>query len=141
MSGATWVITTNPARSAQGRATTFVRNLRKLRAIRLALPEGTEKIAWGAPTFRVRDKLFAHFRDDHHGDGRIALWCKAPEGVQASLVDADPERFFVPPYVGPSGWLGVRLEGDVNWDQVSDLVEQGYRMTAPRRLCAQLDAD
>jgi len=113
--------------------------LERTRSICLALPEATEKEAWGAPTFRVRDKLFVHYRENHHGDGRVAIWCKARDGVQETLVDADPKRFFVPPYVGHKGWIGVRLEGRVDWSQVSDLLEESYRMTAPKRLLAALD--
>lgn len=114
--------------------------LEKVRRICRSLPEATEKVAWGAPTFRVRDKLFAHYRENHHGDGRVALWCKASDGVQELLVDSDPERFFVPPYVGPSGWVGVRLERDrVDWDGVAALLEEAWRLTAPKRLRAQFE--
>ncbi len=115
--------------------------LTRLRAICLALPETSEKIAWGAPTFRVRDKMFAMFLDNHHGDGRVALWGKATLGVQEILVGAAPERFFVPPYVGHKGWIGVRLEGTaVDWDEVADLMADAYRLAAPKRLAAQLAA-
>ena len=114
--------------------------LARLRVICLALPEATEKIAWGEPTFRVREKMFAMFTDNHHGDGRVALWCKAPPGVQEILVGAAPDRFFVPPYVGHKGWIGVRLDIKVDWAEVTDLVGDSYRMTAPKRLLAQLDA-
>ena len=80
--------------------------------------------------------MFSH---DHHGDGRTALWLNAEEGVQALLVQADPERFFVPPYVGPKGWVGVSLGGSVDWKEVASLVEDAYRTTAPARLAAALD--
>lgn len=113
--------------------------LERLRAICLALPEATEKEAWGAPTFRVRDKMFAMFLDNHHGDDRVAIWCKAPPEVQGMLVSADARRFFVPPYVGHKGWVGVRLDLDVDWDEVAGIVEDGYRMSAPKRLIALLD--
>lgn len=113
----------------------------RLRQICLALPEATEKIAWGEPTFRVGGtKMFAMFTDNHHGDGRVALWCKAPPGVQEMLVGAAPQRFYVPPYVGHKGWIGVRLDLKVDWIEIADLVEDAYRMTAPKRLVAQLDA-
>ena len=112
--------------------------LSRLRKVCLALPEATEKVAWGEPTFRVRDKIFAMFTDNHHGDGRVALWCKAPPGVQEVLVGADPRRFYVPPYVGHKGWVGVRLDVKVDWDEVSDLVKDSYLMTAPKRLAALL---
>jgi hypothetical protein len=110
-----------------------------LRAICLSLPEVSEKEAWGTPTFRVRGKMFAMYVDDHHGDGRRALWCKAPLGIQEMLVDADARRFFVPPYVGPKGWIGVRLDlAGTDWSEISDIVRDGYRAVAPARLVADL---
>ena len=109
----------------------------RLRAICLALPEATEQETWGAPTYRVRAKIFAMPRGD---DGRLAVWCKAPPGAQAVLVGSDPARFFAPPYVGHRGWIGVRLDGDeTDWGEVTELVTQSYRMTAPKRLVAHLD--
>jgi len=114
-------------------------HLARFRRLCLALPEAHEKEVWGAPTFRVRNKLFAHYRNNHHGDGRVAAWCRALHDDQQQLVEADPERFFVPPYVGPSGWVGVRLDRTPDWGVVSDVVEHAYRLTAPARLVAQLD--
>ena len=114
-------------------------HLARLRRVCLALPEVREKEAWGAPTFRVNDKLFVHYRNNHHGDGRIAAWCKFLPEDQMDLVESDPERFFVPPYVGPSGWVGVRLDKKPDWSVVSAVVEQGYRLVAPKRLLAQLE--
>ena len=114
-------------------------HLARFRKVCLALPEAHEKIAWGAPTFRVRDKLFAHYRNNHHGDGRVAAWLKALPEDQEQLVAADPERFFVPPYVGPRGWVGVRLDRKVQWGMVADLTARAYRLTAPPRLAALLD--
>ena len=110
--------------------------LGRLRTICLALPEATEKEAWGDPTFRVRDKIFAMRKV---GDGRLSVWCKAPPGAQGILVDSDSERFFVPPYVGHHGWIGVRLDVEIDWDELADIVEESYRMTAPKRLAALLD--
>ena len=107
-----------------------------LREVCLALPEATEQETWGDPTFRVRGKIFAMHQ---RGDGRPAVWCKAPAGAQGVLVGADPARFFVPPYVGHHGWIGVRLDAGIEWDEVADLVEESYRMTAPKRLAALLD--
>jgi hypothetical protein len=78
--------------------------------------------------------------DNHHGDGRLALWVAAPPGVQGLLVAQEPERFFVPAYVGPRGWLGVRLDVDVDWDEIAQILEDAYRTVAPARLVAQLDA-
>src|SRR5438309_398242 len=106
-----------------------------LRRICLALPEVSEVEAWGDPTFRVRNKIFATHKI---GDGRASLWCKAPPGDQQILVSAAPERIFVPPYIGHHGWIGDRLDVAVDWDEVADLVETSYRLTAPRSLVARL---
>jgi phosphoribosylglycinamide formyltransferase-1 len=91
-------------------------------------------------TFRIRKKIMAYYLYDHHGDGRIALWCKAAPGEQESLLAKDPRRFFVPPYVGPGGWVGMRLDlATVDWGLVAYLVGMAYRLTAPRRLVARLE--
>jgi len=103
----------------------------KLRQICLALPEAEEREAWGDPTFRVRDKIFAM---EKRGDGRVAVWCKAPPGSQAVLVGADPGRFFVPPYVGPKGWIGMRLDRRPDWDEVAAIIRRSYGLIAPRKL-------
>jgi hypothetical protein len=108
--------------------------LARLRELCLALPETSEKEAWGTPTFRVRGKMFAMFSDDHHGDGRLAVWCKAPLGAQEALVEADPQHFFRPPYVGPSGWVGVHLDKGLAWDEIADILDEGWRTAAPKRL-------
>ncbi len=117
------------------------RPLTRLRKLCLALPEAHEVEAWGEPTFRVRNKLFAMYTDanNHHGNGHAAVWCKAAPGNQALMVRAAPERFFVPPYVGPSGWIGVRLDGVVDWTEVGALLRDAYRLTAPKRLRVLLD--
>jgi hypothetical protein len=117
------------------------RPLTRLRRLCLALPESHEVEAWGEPTFRVRNKLFAMYAapNNHHGRGRPAVWCKAAPGNQEIMVRAEPERFFVPPYVGPSGWVGVYLDSNVDWTEVATLLEDSYRLTAPKRLLAQLD--
>jgi hypothetical protein len=107
--------------------------LTRVRKTCLALPETTEKIAWGAPTFRVKEKLFVMFADDHHGDGRTAIWVKAAPGMQEALIEANAEHFFRPPYVGPSGWIGVRLDTGIDWDVVSGLVRDGWLEAAPKR--------
>jgi len=113
--------------------------LDQLRQICLALPEALEKGGVADHTFRVRDKIFAMYLNNHHGDGRVAMWCKAPEGLQRDLVQSDPDRFFAPPYVGRHGWIGIRFDGMVDWQEVAGLVEDAYRMTAPKRLTALLD--
>jgi hypothetical protein len=113
--------------------------LEQLRAICLSFPETVEAGGVVEHTFRVRDKIFAMYLDDHHGDGRLAMWCKAPRGLQEALVVDDPERFFVPPYVGVHGWVGVHLNRDPDWDYIAELAEDAYRMTAPKRLLKHLD--
>jgi hypothetical protein len=113
--------------------------LERLRAICLALPEATEKEAWGDPTWRVRDRIFAMQKGNYEG-GRPSVWVKAPEGAQEALVAEDPDRFFVPPYVGGKGWIGVHLDTHaVEWDELADLVADSYRLIAPKRLAALLD--
>jgi len=114
--------------------------LNAVRRICLGLPEVTERLSHGAPTFFVRDKTtFVMFHDDHHGDGRLALWCAAPPGVQAELVRTEPDRFFRPPYVGNRGWIGVRLDVAPDWDEITGIVTEAFRCVAPKRLVAQLD--
>jgi len=112
--------------------------LDRVRGICLALPEATEGGGVGNPSWRVRDKIFAMRHDAHAGTWGI--WCKAPPGAQQALVGGDPERFFRPPYVGVHGWIGISLAADQDWDFVADLIEDAYRMTAPKRLSALLDA-
>jgi hypothetical protein len=118
------------------------RTLSRIRGICLALPETSERPSHGAPTFFVRGKrAFVTVLTNHHGDGRFAIWCAAPAGLQRSLVEADPERFFVPPYVGHRGWLGVRLDRGVDWDELTGLCEDAYGNVAPAKLveAARLD--
>jgi hypothetical protein len=111
------------------------RVLRRIRKICLALPEVSERLSHGAPTFFVRGKkAFLMVLTDHHGDGRFAIWCAAPTGMQSMLVDADPERFFVPPYVGHRGWLGVRLDRGMHWDELEGIAEDAYAEVAPAKL-------
>jgi hypothetical protein len=114
--------------------------LLRLRKVCLALPEAHEVEAWGEPTFRVRNKLFAMYAapNNHHGGGRPAVWCKAAPGNQVLMVRAEPERYFVPPYVGPSGWVGVWLDRRPRWTVVADLMRDSYRLVAPRKLAALL---
>ena len=111
------------------------RTLEKLREIALGLPETSERLSHGAPSFFVREKrCFLMVLTNHHGDGRFAIWCAAGEGVQQMLVDADPERFFVPPYVGHRGWLGVRLDRKLDWNELAGIVEDAYAEVAPANL-------
>jgi hypothetical protein len=111
------------------------RVLERLRAICLGLPETSERQSHGAPTFFVRGKrAFVMVLTDHHGDGRFAIWCAAPAGVQGLLTESDPEKFFVPPYVGHRGWLGVRLDRGLDWDELAGIVEDAYAEVAPAKL-------
>jgi hypothetical protein len=111
------------------------RTLERIRKICLALPETSERLSHGAPTFFVRGKrAFVMVLTNHHGDGRFALWCAAEAGVQTMLVEADPERFFVPPYVGHRGWLGVRLDRGLDWNEIAGIAEDAYAEVAPARL-------
>jgi hypothetical protein len=111
------------------------KTLARLRKICLALPEASERLSHGAPTFFVRDKrAFLMVLTDHHGDGRFAIWCAAGEGVQGMLVEADPEKFFVPPYVGHRGWLGVRLDVGPDWNELAGIAEDAYAEVAPAKL-------
>jgi hypothetical protein len=111
------------------------RTLERIREICLALPETSERLSHGAPTFFVRGKrAFVMVLTDHHGDGRFALWCAAEDGVQEMLVEVDPERFFRPPYVGHRGWLGVRLDRGLDWNEIAGIAEDAYAEVAPAGL-------
>lgn len=103
----------------------------RLRTICLALPEATEVLMRRGPTFRVADRIFAW---DRPWRGAASVWCKVPPGSQAVLVGADPARFFVPPFVGTKGWIGVRLDDTTDWDEVTALVRRSHRLIAPPRL-------
>lgn len=111
-------------------ATLLAKVTARLREICLALPETTEVEAWGDPTFRTGGKIFAMIKC---GDGRISVWCKAPEGSQDVLVGAEPETFFVPPYVGHKGWVGMRLDANPDWKDVATLVERSFELIRPKR--------
>jgi predicted DNA-binding protein (MmcQ/YjbR family) len=107
----------------------------RLRSICLALPEAEERETWGHPTFRVRDKIFVTAGS---GEGRPSFTCKAPPGSQMVLVGADPDRFYVPAYVGSKGWVGMRIDKNPDWDEVATLVRRSYCLVAPKRLAAQV---
>jgi hypothetical protein len=118
------------------------RILAEVRELSLALPETSERLSHGAPTFFVRGKrAFLMVLMNHHGDGRFAIWCAAPAGLQQTLVEADPERFFVPPYVGHRGWLGFRLDQRLDRDELAGIVEDAYAEVAPARLVEQARPD
>ena len=126
-----------PSRSSRPptRATVLVR----LRAICLALPEANEKISHGEPTWRAgKGRVFAMLDDHHHGAPHLSVWLPQPLGRQEELIDADPDLFFRPPYVGPSGWVGVVLDSDPDWALVASLIEDAFRLVARPKLVAQL---
>ena len=107
----------------------------QLRRLCLALPQATEQAMKRGPTYRIADKIFAM---DRSVDGGVTVWCKVPAGSQALMIEAAPQLFFVPPYVGPKGWIGMRLEPRSDWTEVTRLVRQSYRLIAPRKLAALL---
>jgi hypothetical protein len=115
--------------------------LDRLREIIEPWPETSEKLSHGSPTWWGGKKTFATYHDGHYDEGRRAVWIKAADGAQETLIAADPERFYRPKYLGPSGWVGVRLEGKVDWNELRTLLLDGYRLVAPKRALAQLDGD
>ena len=114
--------------------------VQRLREICMALPEIQERLSHGEPTWFVRGKkTVASLDDHHHGADHLAFWCPAPPGVQREMVEQEPRRFFSPPYVGGRGWLGVRIDNGPDWDEVAQIIEDAYRMVAPKKLIALLD--
>ena len=116
--------------------------LDRLRGLCLALPEAHEVEAWGEPTFRVKNKMFATYASsgNHHGAGRPGVWIKSAAVTQDMLVRAEPARYFVPPYVGKSGWVGAYLDKRPDWETIGDLLRDAYRLAAPKKLVTTLDA-
>ena len=123
-------VSTHPAKK---RTAESKRVIAKLRTICMALPGTTEVLAWGEPTFRVRNKIYAQVDDHHHGSAHVSVWLPAPEGAQAALIDAEPDRIFRPPYVGHKGWIAAILDGDCNWAMVEALVGQAHALIAGSR--------
>ncbi|WP_117215768.1 MmcQ/YjbR family DNA-binding protein [Allorhizocola rhizosphaerae] len=111
----------------------------RLRALCLALPEVSERLSHGEPTWFIRGKKTFVTLADHHHDDRFGFWCAAEPGAQEALVASDPSRYFRPPYVGHRGWLGVYLDVPVDWDEIAELVTDAYRAVAPKKLSALLD--
>jgi hypothetical protein len=115
-----------------------VSELERVRELCLALPEVTERLSHGSPAWFVRDKkTFVMFWDDHHGDGRLALWCAAPPGMQEALVAGEPSHYFRPPYVGHRGWVGVCLNRGLDWNEIAGAIEDAYASVAPASLVAR----
>lgn len=108
--------------------------LEQVRAVCLGLPESSEKLSHGAPCFFVAKKAIVYFHDDHHGDGRLCIWCAAPEGAQEMLVDAAPDQYFRPPYVGHRGWLGVHLNTGIEHEELAGAIEDAFLTVAPKRV-------
>ena len=109
--------------------------LARVRKLCLALPETSERLSHGAPTFFVRANApFVMFLDNHHGDGRLALWCAAARGVGEVLVASSPTHYFVPPYVGHLGWVGIRLDRGLAWARITEAIEDAYLARAPNAL-------
>lgn len=118
------------------------RALTRLRKLCLALPEAREVEAWGEPAFRVKT-IFAMYAgpSNHHGAGRESVWVKANKTNQALMLAAAPDRFFVPPYVGPFGWIGIYLDSaKSDWDELAELLRDAWRMSVPKKLLAAHDA-
>ncbi|MBS0422434.1 MAG: MmcQ/YjbR family DNA-binding protein [Proteobacteria bacterium] len=111
-----------------------------VREVCLSFPEAVEVISHGSPDFRVRGKTFASYVVNHHGDGRVALWLNSPAGAQDHYSKSQPRHFFVPPYVGPRGWLGVHLNKGLSWQRVAELVRQAYEKVAPPALAKSIGA-
>jgi hypothetical protein len=112
--------------------------IEQVRELCLSLPETSERVSHGNVTFFARKKVFAYHLDDHHGDGRLALWLAAPAGMQEALIAGDPEVYFRPPYVGHRGWIGVRLDRGLEWDAVAGALEESYCEVAPPALVKRL---
>ena len=121
------------------------RVLKRVRKICLALPESSERLSHGEPTFFVGakngkgGKVFVSIVNNHHGDGIVGITFPAEPGAQATMIEADPRRFYRPPYVGPSGWVGMRLDVAIDWEEVAEIAEESWRLVAPKRIAAALD--
>lgn len=114
-------------------------HLERVRKVCLALPEVEEKLSHDAPTFFVKKKVFVMFADNHHNDGRIAIWCAASAEIQQALIEAEPDKFFRPPYVGVRGWIGINLD-QVDDTELASHIRQAWLMIAPAKLHAALNA-
>jgi hypothetical protein len=110
-----------------------------VRAICLGLPGVTERLSHGAPAFFAGKQFVMLWPDGHHDHHFPHLWCAAPPGAQDDLISTEPDRFFRPPYVGGRGWIGVRLDGEIDWDELSAICTEAFRAVAPRKLVAGLD--
>jgi predicted DNA-binding protein (MmcQ/YjbR family) len=115
------------------------RRLTRLTAICLALPEAVRETMGDHAAFTVRGKKFAYFLNDHHGDGIVSVCFRTEPGENAVLLASDADRFYSPAYIGPRGWVGLRLDrGEIDWNEVTDFVTDSYRLAAPKRLAVQI---
>jgi hypothetical protein len=111
----------------------------RIRELCLSLPGTSERTSHGAPTFFIQDKKsFVQYHQNHHGDGKIALWCAAPSGVQMMLVESQPTIYYIPAYVGHLGWVGIRLDRDAAWEEIASVIGDAYLTRAPKKLIALL---
>jgi hypothetical protein len=107
----------------------------RIRELCLSFPGTSERTSHGAPTFFIQDKKsFVQYHINHHGDGRIGLWCAAPSGVQMMLVESQPNLYYIPAYVGHLGWIGIRLDRDAAWEEISSVIGDAYLTRAPKKL-------
>ena len=115
--------------------------LKRLTTLALALPETSRELSGSHASFRVRKKIFAYFLDNHHGDGLVAVTCKVLPGENSALAKAQPKRYYLPAYIGPRGWVALRLDlPKIDWSEVRDLLLTSYVLTAPKRLAALVRA-
>ena len=115
-------------------------HLRKVSALCLRLPGAERKLLGDHADFRVKGKVFAYYLDNHHGDGIVSVCCKSQLGENVDRASRDPERYYLPAYIGPRGWFGLRLDrGPVNWSEVENIIENSYRIVAPKSLVKELD--
>jgi hypothetical protein len=122
-------VSTHPAKQRTPESRALVEKVRK---VCTALPDVTEVIAWGEPTWRTGGRIFAQFDDHHHGGEHVSIWLPAPDGAQAALIEAEPEHIWRPPYVGHAGWIAVKLDTDPEWGMVEMLVAQAHELIAAK---------
>ncbi|HYJ24894.1 MAG TPA: MmcQ/YjbR family DNA-binding protein [Acidimicrobiia bacterium] len=116
-------------------------HLSRLRRLCMSLPEVEERVSHGEPAWFIRGKRQFVTYADHHHDARVAFWCSAPEGAQHVLTTTDPDRYFIPPYVGGRGWVGCYLDVEVDWEALEEIVVDAYVTVAPARLSAEIPRD
>lgn len=110
-------------------------HLRRVRRLCAALPQTTEKLSHGEPTFFVGGKVYVMFANNHHNDGHVAVWIPVPPGLQATLLKTEPGKFFTPPYVGVKGWVGIELDA-ISDEELAAYIVEAWRLIAPKRLRA-----